>query len=202
MHSANLAPSSLSADLPHSNVPHFQEQGRINPVSPSDRLSVEVYSTALDYLVIACVDLVLTHQDQVLLTQRDRPPRASWWIVGGRMAAGEAPVAAVLRKAAEEAQLSLTPDRCSYIGVYSTCFASRHQPPQQHGLHSVNLVYQIELTAAEQAAIALDPEEYSSWQWLDLQQISRLLDPQEAMDLALLNVMKDLERVRSLPSVG
>jgi ADP-ribose pyrophosphatase YjhB (NUDIX family) len=188
MDSADSATGSIRSD-----VPHFQEQGRINPVSPSDRMSTEVYSTALDYLVIACVDVVFTHQDRLLLAKRHRPPRSSWWIIGGRMAAGEAPVTTVLRKAAEEAQLTLTADRCRYVGVYSTCFASRHQPPQAHGLHSLNLVYQIELTAVEKAAIALDSEEYSTWQWLDFQQISRLLDADEAMDVALLQVMKDLE---------
>ena len=153
MPSASMALSNPDSHIPNSDIPHFQEQGRTNPVSASDRMSTAVYGTALDYLVIACVDLVFTHQNRVLLAKRDRPPRNSWWIIGGRMAAGEAPVVAALRKAAEEAQLSqLTADRCRCIGVYSTCFANRHQPPQEHGLHSLNVVYHVELTAAEKAA--------------------------------------------------
>ncbi|NJR65807.1 MAG: NUDIX hydrolase [Leptolyngbyaceae cyanobacterium CRU_2_3] len=148
-------------------------------------------------MVIACVDIVFTHQTQVLLAKRDRPPRADWWLIGGRMIAGEIPVEAVLRKAAEEAQMAqLTADRCRWLGVYSTCFANRHQPPQEHGLHSLNLVYSIELNPVEKAAIALDPEEYNTWQWIEPQQISRLLDRNKAMDLALLSIIRDWELSR------
>ncbi len=183
------------------DVFHFQEQGRFNPAAPGDRLPTSVYGAALDYLVIACTDLVFTHNKQVLLAQRDRPPRASWWVVGGRMAAGETPVEAALRKAREEARLSLTGDRLRCIGVYSTCFAMRHQPPQQNGVHTLNVTYQIELTTAEQAAIVLDAEEYSAWQWVDADKVGSTLaadnanhDPtnHDAMDQALLQIIQDL----------
>jgi 8-oxo-dGTP pyrophosphatase MutT (NUDIX family) len=175
---------------------HFQEQGRFNPAAPGDRLPASVYGTALDHLVIACTDLVFTYKNRVLLAQRDRPPRASWWIIGGRMAAGEAPIAAALRKASEEAQLHLSDDRLRYIGVYSTCFATRHQPPQQNGLHSLNVTYHIELTETEQAAIVLDSEEYSDWRWVENGEIASMLASDEAkndaMDQALLQVIRDL----------
>lgn len=178
------------------DVLHFQEQGRVNPASPSDRLPLPVYSAALDHLVVACTDLVFTHKTQVLLAQRRRPPRPSWWIIGGRMAAGETPIEAALRKAREEAHLILTGDRLRCIGVYSTCFAERYQPPQRNGVHTLNVTYQIELTEVEQSAIVLDAEEYSAWQWVDVAEVGSVLAPDstkhDAMDIALLQVIQDL----------
>ncbi|MBD3881840.1 NUDIX hydrolase [Phormidium tenue FACHB-886] len=174
-------------------VPHFQEHDRFNPVTSSDRLPAEVYGAALDYLVIGCVDLVFTCQSQVLLAKRNRPPRASWWLIGGRMTAGEPPVQAAIRKAAEEANLKmLSPDRFQLIGVYSTCFASRSQPPQRHGLHSLNITYQIELSEFEKDAIDLDPSEYEAWEWVELEQVGDRLETWEPMDEALLQVLKSL----------
>ncbi|MBI4781809.1 MAG: NUDIX hydrolase [Oscillatoriophycideae cyanobacterium NC_groundwater_1537_Pr4_S-0.65um_50_18] len=181
-------------------VLHFQEKGRINPVAAGDRMMADAYGMALDHLVITCVDLVLTYQNRVLLTQRQRPPRASWWLIGGRMMAGEAPTEAALRKASEEANLQdLTADRLRYVGAYSTCFATRHQPPQHHGLHSLNLTYQLELTEAEQGAIVLIPEEYSDWRWVEVTQVAAILaedvSSDAAIDQALLRVIQDLDHL-------
>jgi ADP-ribose pyrophosphatase YjhB (NUDIX family) len=176
------------------DVPHFQEAGRINPVSPDDRMSDDVYSTALDFLVFACVDLVFTYQNQVLLAKRNTAPRSSWWIVGGRMAAGEAPKATARRKAQQEAQLAnLETSRLQYVGVYSTCFAVRHQPPQHHGSHSVNITYQIELTLQEKEQLRLRSDEYDVWQWFSVEEAKALLDTSEAMDHALLKIVESLK---------
>lgn len=175
------------------NVPHFQEAGRINPVSPSDRMPETTYSTALDFLVFACVDLVFTHQHQILLAKRNTEPRSSWWLVGGRMVAGEAPTDTARRKAQQEAQLAdLDADRFRYVGVYSTCFATRQQAPKHHGSHSLNLTYQIELTVPEKEQVKLRSDEYDTWQWIDLDDVQRLLKLDDALDQALLKVISDL----------
>ena len=172
-------------------VLHFQEQNCQNPYTANDRMPTEIYSTALDYLVIGCVDLVFTCQSQILLAQRDRPPRASWWLIGGRMTAGETPEQAAIRKASEEASLELSPDRLQFIGVYSTCFATRFQAPQDHGLHSLNLTYRVELTSAEKSAIVLDRSEYCAWEWVELGQVGDRLEAKDRIDEALLQILKD-----------
>ena len=177
------------------DVPHFQEAGRINPASPDDRLSEDVYSTALDFLVFACVDLVFTYQNQILLAKRNTKPRSSWWVVGGRMTAGEAPKATARRKAQQEAQLAvLDTSRFRYIGVYSTCFAVRSQAPQQHGSHSLNITYQVELTASEKEQLRLRSDEYDTWKWVNVDEVKALLDTNEAMDQALLEIVEALKR--------
>ena len=181
--------------VPMPDVPHFQEAGRSNPVSPDDRLSEDVYSTALDFLVFACVDLVFTHQNQVLLAKRNTAPRSSWWIVGGRMTAGEEPKATARRKAQQEAQLTdLEASRFWSVGVYSTCFAVRQQAPQHHGSHSLNITYQVELTFKEKAQLQLRSDEYDIWQWFNVDQVQALLDSNDPMDRALLDIVKALKR--------
>jgi ADP-ribose pyrophosphatase YjhB (NUDIX family) len=178
--------------MPH----HFQDPDRQNPKAPSDRLSSDLYSQALDHLVIACIDILLTHQSQIFLAKRQSPPRPSWWIIGGRMAAGESPLAAAHRKLLEEVGLAISPDRLSYIGAYSTCFSTRQQPPQHHGLHSLNLTYQVELTPPEKAALDLSPTEYLQGEWMRDDRIAKLLDTAIVMDQALLQIIQDSKNTR------
>ncbi|XHX79912.1 MAG: NUDIX domain-containing protein [Stenomitos frigidus ULC029] len=177
------------------DVLHFQEAGRLNPVKPDDRMPEAAYSTALDFLVFACVDLVFTHHNQLLLAKRNTAPRSSWWIVGGRMVAGEEPKATAIRKAWQEANLAnLEANRFQCVGVYSTCFAVRHQTPEYHGSHSVNITYQIELTIEEKEQIKLRSDEYDTWQWVEPNELESVLSPDDDLDRALLTVVRDLQR--------
>jgi ADP-ribose pyrophosphatase YjhB (NUDIX family) len=182
-------------------VPHFEESGRTNPVAADDRLSAKDFAIALDHLVITCVDLALVHRDRILLAQRNQYPRKSWWLIGGRMIAGETPLQAAQRKAQEEANLShLAPDRFQYLGAYSTCFARRSQPPQSHGLHSVNLTYQLSLTDAEISQIQLIQTEYEpTHEWIRLDQVKPFLTPQDALDQALLAVVLAIKPTTEKP---
>ena len=177
--------------IPNLMLPHFQDPDRLNPATSGDRLPTEIYSQALDHLVIACVDIVLTYQTEIFLAKRNHPPRPSWWILGGRMVAGEAPLAAASRKIREEAALDISSDRLQFIGVYSTCFAHRQQPPQQNGLHSLNITYQVELTAVEKAQLQLSTAEYEWGEWMGGDRICGLLNDQIVMDKALLQVVQD-----------
>lgn len=175
------------------DVLHFVEADRINPATPDDRIDDEIYGKALDHLVITCVDVVLTHKNQVLLVKRDRFPRPSWWIVGGRMIAGEAPKRAAIRKIKQEVKLqTIDWSRLHFVGVYSTCFATRHQAPQHHGSHTLNITYQAELNQTEKQHIALDPDEHTHWMWIDRDKVGHCLDGDPVMDEALLQVIQDL----------
>ncbi len=182
----------------HTDVPHFEEAGRRNPVTPADRMPAREYGIALDYLVFACVDIALTYQNQVLLAKRSRYPRkGGWWIVGGRMVAGESPLEAVARKVGEEAGLvSIDPDRFIYLGAYSTCFAKRDQEPAKNGSHSVNLTYQLELMAKEQSQLLLN-DEYDDRQWVAFKDVKQLIDMENELDRALLKIVRDLMLAQS-----
>lgn len=181
--------------MPQPDVPHFEEEGRLHFIQPGSKMPTQEYATALDYIVFTCVDLAFTCKKQVLLAKRNRQPRQSWWIVGGRMVAGESPLNAARRKAAEEARLKdLSLERFRYIGAYSTCFALRHQEPVENGSHSVNLTYQIDLSEIEKAHLVLSQEEYESeWKWVEFNQVQQLLGSHQVLDQCLLHIVQSLE---------
>ncbi|MGD1939000.1 MAG: NUDIX domain-containing protein [Cyanophyceae cyanobacterium] len=171
-----------------SNVPHFSEG---SPQFSRVFLESTVYGQSLDALVIACVDVVLIWGDHVLLGQRKQPPRDDWWVIGGRMVHGESPLKAAQRKLQEEAGLTdIKESRLEFIGVLSTRFSERSQPPQHHGLHSINLTYRLKLTDAEGQGIQLDSAEYGRCQWFTLPEISHHLQNSLEMDRALALTVK------------
>jgi ADP-ribose pyrophosphatase YjhB (NUDIX family) len=179
--------------MPH----HYQEPALLRRYrkgrhpTPPGQLPTDRYSQALDHLVIACTDILLTHQTQIFLAKRQTLPRPSWWIIGGRMRAGESPLVAAQRKLLEEVALDIHRDRLQYIGVYSTCFATRQQPPQHNGLHSLNLTYQVELLRSEKNRLQLAPTEYEQGEWMTIDRIHSLLNPEVVMDQALLQIIQD-----------
>ncbi|MEM1427654.1 MAG: NUDIX hydrolase, partial [Cyanobacteria bacterium P01_H01_bin.130] len=150
---------------------------------------------ALDALVIACVDVVLIWGDRILLGERRQPPRPGWWVIGGRMIHGESPIEAVQRKLREEAGLgNVAGDRLSFIGVFSTRFSQRGQPPTNHGLHSINLTYRLELTDEEAEGIILDKREYGRSQWWNRDEIADCLNRDTVMDQALRQILTQAQQ--------
>lgn len=170
-------------------VLHYRQQERTYQVDVDSRLPTDIFSQALDHIVIACVDLVLTYQQQMLLAKRRTYPQKSWWVIGGRMIAGESPLQAAQRKVRQEAGLQVNENRFCYIGTSSTCFARRQQNPQDRGLHSLNITYQVRLTATEKAELHLDLEEYDSWQWCTYGEALSQLDSTQAINQALLDLL-------------
>lgn len=179
-------------------VPHYHEPERTYQIDINNRLPTEVFSQALDHLVITCVDLVFTHQHQVLLAKRRTYPQKSWWVVGGRMIAGESPLHAAQRKAKEEAGLAIATDRFHFMGVYSTCFAHRQQAPQDRGLHSLNLTYSVALTDSERL-LRLDPHEYQEWQWYSHREATAQLNASQVMDQLLLSLLNQINSMKNTP---
>ncbi len=184
----------LSDLIQSDRVPHFEEAGRTNPKTSQDLMPEAAYSAALDHLVFTCVDLVFCHHRRVLLAKRNKYPRRSWWVIGGRMVSGESPLDTARRKAFEEAGLeNVAGDRFQYIGVYSTAFALREQQPIHHGSHSVNLTYLLQLTDEEQQRIKLTSQEYESdYRWMELEQVFQLANPADALDQSLLQIIQDM----------
>lgn len=188
-------PSPLTAESAIAKVLHFTESGRVNPKTATDLMPLTEYALALDHLVLTCVDLVFLWQKQILLARRNRYPRKTWWVVGGRMVAGESPIATAQRKAIAEAGLAhLDSDRFCFIGVYSTSFAFREQAPIHNGSHTVNLTYLVALTEAEKQQVQLSNTEYEAgYQWVDLDQVNRLINPNDSLDQALLAIVHDVK---------
>jgi ADP-ribose pyrophosphatase YjhB (NUDIX family) len=177
------------ANISH-EVQHFEEKGRINH---EGYLPSEEYSRALDYLVIACVDVAFLHDNKILIGKRNVYPKKGWWIIGGRMISGESPVKTAQRKAFQEAGLEIDLTRYVYINAYSTCFAQRSQEPQNNGLHSINLTYLLLLNDHEKEQIKLINTEYEDLRWIKLDQVGSFIDVNDELDRALLQIVQDIQ---------
>lgn len=105
------------------------------------------------------------------------------------MIAGESPLQAAQRKAEQEAGLAIAEDRFRCMGIYSTCFAHRQQPPQDQGLHSLNINYQVALSAIEKTQISLDIDEYDEWRWCTHAEVLAMVDSEIVINQALLKLL-------------
>lgn len=182
----------LNSHDPARSLPirHIQDaETRDRPIS---LLPDHLYSLVLDAIVITCVDIIFTHRDQIFLGKRHQPPRPGWWMIGGRMFPGESPAHAAQRKAKFEANLELDPHQFIFFGVYSTCFATRAQPPHDHGLHSVNLTCYARLTEADRNHLHLTATEYDDSRWFDPSELPTYFNTSDPMDRFLLQILDDL----------
>lgn len=129
------------------------------------------YAKILDSIVVACSDVILVHNNEILITKRNIYPRKDWWVIGGRMISGEDPLSSAKRKLKEETGLSISKNRFDYINVYSTNFKNRKQEPQSNGSHTISFVYKVEITPKEKDTIKLVNSEYSGSKWLPIKEV-------------------------------
>jgi ADP-ribose pyrophosphatase YjhB (NUDIX family) len=162
--------------------------GVATPFLPED-----AYASALDALVIVCVDCIPIHDGKVLLSHRTREPHPSWWINGGRMRKGELFGAAASRLMWTELGLRLAPDRFHLMAYYSLLWDTRAQAPWTNGCHTLSVAHTLRLTDAEAAGITPN-EEYDATRWVAPEAI---LDPSaREYHPALTAMVGDLLRLR------
>jgi ADP-ribose pyrophosphatase YjhB (NUDIX family) len=154
-------------NTPDSRIGSYIESGYApHPVFLDD----QTYGQVLDSVVITCVDIVLVHNDRILLGKRAWHPQADWWLIGGRMKPGEELEATAARNLKRELGLTIALDRFSYLTAFSTAWRLRRHEPADHGTHTTSFVLTVTLTDAEAAGIKLN-EEYTEQQWLSAQDI-------------------------------
>jgi len=142
---------------------HFVERGF---TSHAKFLSDEAYGEALDSLVLACVDIVLTNDSgAMLLGKRSREPHPDWWIIGGRMRPGESFEEAASRNIRRELGLEINPTRFQYLCTYSLAWARRAQEPKENGSHCVSITMILRAGGNEIPLIEHN-DEYEDLQWI------------------------------------
>jgi len=130
----------------------------------------DVYGKALDAIVFTCVDIALTKQGKVLLGKRTRDPQPDWWVVGGRMRAGETFAGSAQRLLKNELGLGMSADRLSPFTVFSTAWNRRAFAPVENGTHSVSVLMTAEISDEEAEKLVFN-DEYSDHQWMTLDEI-------------------------------
>ncbi|CAL8469965.1 g9507 [Coccomyxa elongata] len=146
---------------------HYETE---NYISPKTQFLEDVeYGRALDTLVKACADVILTDGElgKVLILKRVVQPLDDWWCVGGRMQAGETPAEAAARNVLRELKIDISPDRFKYLCHASLLWQFRHQEPKGNGTADVALTFTAELSPEERQAISFDTAEYEAAKWVD-----------------------------------
>jgi ADP-ribose pyrophosphatase YjhB (NUDIX family) len=150
-----------------------------NDDSPiADRLNDEEYGRALDTIVKANVDILILRKDgNIFLGRRVREPQPDWCVIGGRTFPGELPKDGAARVFLRETNLTIAPERFNHLGAYSFSWATRNQPPYDHGTQDVSIGLSVVLEQAEESLMYLDPNEYSAQKWFSPYSDLRSLHP-------------------------
>lgn len=124
------------------------------------------YSHALDMFVIVCVDALLVNRERktIYLARRRAKPMQGWWILGGRMRAGEQERDAMRRKFLQETSVDIEPLRFEFVYMNRYHWKDRQQEPQDRGMDSLAYTFAVELTEEELQKVSenLERREYET----------------------------------------
>lgn len=88
------------------------------------------YARALDCFVKGVVDVFLTDpRGKILLGHRLVHPQPDWWVLGGRMRAGDTPAETARRNAIRETRLDIAPERWEFVCAHTMLWQFRKQAP-------------------------------------------------------------------------
>lgn len=127
-------------------------------------VSDELYGQAITAFVIVCTDTAIVDMDDKLLylAKRQAKPANTFWIVGGRMIAGESEAEAVARTFERETRLKVARSRFKYLRNNRYWWRDREQQPQDLGSDGVAYTFTLEASDQEIEFISsnLDWREY------------------------------------------
>lgn len=146
----------------------------------STKISDETYATILDNCVIACSDVIVKCDENILFLKRKIEPRkGKYWVIGGRMIAGESPLEAAKRKLKQELNLDIDLTRIRYLGTHSAAYPIRQQDPQNNGSHTINIIHSVGITERERFKLNFTRDEYSDIDWVPIYDIQRFIREQD-----------------------
>ena len=100
----------------------------------------EDYKKIIENVPICCVDLVILHNNKILLVfRKNEPAKNKWWFPGGRIYKNEKLKDAVSRKAYGEVGLKI--EIIKKIGVYELMFDKGPFNDLKSGVHGVNICF-------------------------------------------------------------
>lgn len=134
-------------------------------------LSEEVYGLVLDNIVIACVDMLVIFNGQLLIGKRAYHPQKDWWVIGGRLKTGESAEEAATRHVKRDLGIDTETNRYKYILNFYGSWALRAHYPAENGTHTQSNVYAIELNESEYKSLKMG-NEYVEWQWVTYQDVA------------------------------
>lgn len=129
---------------------------------PKERLENQIYARAIESLVIVCTDIIMVCRGKnlVYLAKRRQKPLLGWWMIGGRMRAGEDYLESAQRYMYEEAGMKIEKNRFEYVTTNRYWCKDRQQIPQEIGSDSEGHIFSLEVSDEELKSIALNLDEY------------------------------------------
>lgn len=132
----------------------------------------EEYARALDTIVKACVDILLTNnKGEILLGKRIIKPYDDWWYIGGRMKTGESIEDTAKRHIKNDTSLEISSERLVFISSNTLIWDERLQEPSKNGTCDINTVMTVKLTDEEISKLKYSEKEYSEFKLWEREQI-------------------------------
>jgi len=120
-------------------------------------IPLELYKQIHASVPIACVDVVVIKDEEVLLCHRqNKPAQGEWWFPGGRVLKGETLAEAAVRKMGEETGLTLALGE--QLGTTETVFPDG---PFGGPTHTINTVF---VATTTDSSPTLDAQ-HDQWRW-------------------------------------
>ena len=118
----------------------------------------------MELMPICCVDVVLFHDNKILLVKRkNEPAKGEWWVPGGRVYKNEKLEEAAKRKIFEEVGLKVKVNKM--IGIYETIFEKSAFGKIDGGTHTINIGFLVE---AEDKNLKIKLDKTSAeYKWID-----------------------------------
>ena len=130
------------------------------------RLSDGDFAAAMESFTIVGTDVLFVNRTNqtIYLAQRIALPLQGFWMIGGRMFAGENEFESMKRTVKRETSLDLPTDRFELITVNRYLWATRAQEPHDKGSDNLCYTFVAELTPDELAVAShnLDRDEYDA----------------------------------------
>lgn len=128
----------------------------------SKSMTDQEYANALEVFVVVCVDVVLVNRARktVYLARRKAKPMQGWWVIGGRIRAGEIEHNAMHRKFLQETSVDVEPARFEFLRMNRYFWKDREQDPQNKGTDALAYTFAVELTDEELRTVSENLEKY------------------------------------------
>jgi colanic acid biosynthesis protein WcaH len=122
----------------------------------------ETYRQIVEFMPITCVDLIIRHNNKILMVKRkNRPAKGEWWMPGGRILKNETCEDAAIRKAKEESGLDVK--IVKPLIFEETIFEDSNLDGIKTGTHTINVSF---LLDAKGDDVSLD-DQSAEYIWAD-----------------------------------
>lgn len=130
-------------------------------------LDRKAFLHVVQHAPLISMDLLVPHQNQLLMGRRiNEPARGSWFVPGGRIRKNETLEHAFERLCQAELGLTLALDQARLAGAFTHHYDSNFADAPGITTHYVVLAYQLPRGCLDPALTTLPPDQHDSYAWI------------------------------------